>query len=215
LSKARVVSVSALCPNEEAISEALNVLRRGGLVVYPTDTVYGLGADPFNEKAVERVYQVKGRGRDKPLPLLLAESHFAVKLAVMTEVAWLLASRYWPGPLTLVLRARDVAPRQLVWRGLVGLRLPDSPVARALARGLGGTIIGTSANKSGMPPARTVQEAMSMLGDLVDLYMDGGPTPSMKPSTVILVEDDRVEVLREGAIPSSEIVEYLSRRTRR
>jgi L-threonylcarbamoyladenylate synthase len=210
LSRARVVSVDPLCPDKEAVSEALHIMRRGGLVVYPTDTIYGIGADPFNEKAVERVYKVKERGKDKPLPLLLAESHFAVKLALINETAWLLACRYWPGPLTLVLKARSTVPRHLVWKGLVGLRLPDSPIARMLARGLGGAIIGTSANKSGMPPARTVQEAMSMLGDLVDLYIDGGPTPSTKPSTVVLVEDGNVEILREGAIPSSEILKYLS-----
>jgi len=207
---ARVVSVDPRCPDMSVISEALDILRAGGLVVYPTDTLYGLGANPFSEEAVDKVYQVKERGKDKPLPLLLAESHHAVRLAFMTETAWLLAQKYWPGPLTLVLKARGSAPPHIVWKGLIGLRLPDSPIARLLARGLGGAIIGTSANKSGMPPARTVQEAMSMLGEQVDLYIDGGPTPLSRPSTVVLIEDGRVKVLREGAIPASAIREYLA-----
>ena len=190
------------CPDPETLKPAVEALRRGGLVVYPTDTLYGLGADPHNREAVKRVFRVKERPADKPLPILIAESHYALDYVEADKTFWRLAREFWPGPLTIVAPPAPTAPSWL--RGLegVGVRLPGSQLARFLAASLGGSIIGTSANKSGLEPPRTAQEAMFMLGSLVDVYIDGGPTPVGKPSTVVQIVDGRVRILREGAIPA-------------
>ncbi|MEB2836608.1 MAG: L-threonylcarbamoyladenylate synthase [Desulfurococcales archaeon] len=200
--------VDPKCPDPEILREAASILRSGGLVVYPTDTLYGLGADPHNAGAVRRVYEVKERGRDKPLPIILAEAHYAIDYVVPSPLFWMIARLFWPGPLTIVAPASPRAPRYLASSdGMIGVRLPDSRVARELARLTGGAIIGTSANKSGMTPPVTAQEAMAMLGDSVDLYIDGGPTPLGRPSTVIWVVGDEYHVLREGSLPSARIEE--------
>ncbi|MEB3774204.1 MAG: threonylcarbamoyl-AMP synthase [Desulfurococcales archaeon] len=195
---ARVLESDLDCPSREVVKEAVEVLKRGGLVVIPTDTVYGLAADVFNPDAVRRVYRVKERDPGKPLPILLAEAHHAYRLVEPTESFWSLALSYWPGPLTIVSHPREDLPGHLKkWEG-VGVRLPDCNLCRAIARGIGGAIVGTSANISGMPSPRTLADAMSMLGDLVDLYIDGGPTRLGKPSTVVDARSTPPRVIREG-----------------
>ncbi len=201
-----VLVVDPRCPDPGALGEAASILRSGGLVVYPTDTLYGLGADPRNTDAVRRVYEVKERGKDKPLPVILAEAHYAIDYVEPSPLFWRIARLFWPGPLTIVAPASPRAPRHLASSdGMIGVRLPNSTVARELARLTGGAIIGTSANKSGMTPPVTVQEAMAMLGDSVDLYIDGGPAPLGEPSTVILVAGSEYRVIREGSLPITRI----------
>lgn len=201
----RVITVDPTCPSMDTVREAAKVLREGGLVVLPTDTVYGLAADPFNEDAVKRVYQVKERSQTKPLPILLAEAHHALKLVKPTDTFWSLALRHWPGALTLVADPRDDLPMHLKrWEG-IGVRLPDCPLCRAIARKIGGAIIGTSANLSGMESPRTAAQAMSMLGDQVDLYLDGGPTFLGVSSTVVDTRHSPPRVIREGFIKSSAL----------
>jgi len=207
--KASVYTVNPECPSQEAVRAAVDALREGGLVVYPTDTLYGLGADPWNPHAVEKVFKAKERKRDKPLPLIIAEAHYALRLVKPSSSFWRLALAFWPGPLTIVAEASDEAPHYLAWEGMIGVRLPDSIVARLLARAIGGVIIATSANKSGMPPPRTAQDAMSMLGESVSVYLDGGPTPLGVPSTVVIIRNDSVEILREGAIPARDVARAL------
>ena len=198
------------CPSHEVLAKAASIVRRGGLVVFPTDTLYGLGANPFSRDAVSRVYNIKGRSPRKPLPILLAESHHATMLVDAGKKFWALARLFWPGPLTIVAPPAPDAPEWLAGPEGIGVRLPDSPIARGLARLVGGAIVGTSANKSGMEPPRTAQEAMFMLGSTVEAYIDAGLTPLGKPSTVVrLLPDGRVSLIREGAIPGSKIEEAL------
>jgi L-threonylcarbamoyladenylate synthase len=199
------INVDYYCPHLSELDPAIEALKSGGLIVYPTDTLYGLGANPWDKEAVRRVYQVKERPPDRPLPIIIAESHHATALVETSKLFWRLARAFWPGPLTIVAPPLPEAPEWLRGARGIGVRLPNSPVARLLASAIGGAIIGTSANKSGMEPPRSAQEAMFMLGSLVDVYIDAGLTPIGKPSTVVLVSGDRVEVLREGAVPELAI----------
>jgi len=202
----RVVESDCSCPHREVVEEAASVIARGGLVVGPTDTLYGVLADPFNKAAYKRVFKAKGREESKPLPLLLAESHHATRVVEADERFWALARAFWPGPLTIAAPAAPNAPEYLAPRGLVGVRLPDCPLTRAIARAAGGIVTGTSANKSGRPGPVTVYDAIEQLGEEVDLYIDAGPAPLAKPSTVVeLPRGGGYRVLRIGAVAEEEI----------
>ena len=204
-----LVEADCLCPSPGVVDYAVEVIRSGGLVVAPTDTVYGILADPLNSDAVRRVYKVKRRSSDKPLPILLGESHHALLLVDPSHVFWRLALAFWPGPLTIVEEARPGVPRHLEEWGKIGVRLPNCPLVREIARRTGGLLVGTSANKSGMTPPTTAYEAHAQLGDKIDLYIDGGPSLRRVSSTVVEIVDGRVELLREGAIPYEKILRVL------
>jgi len=200
---ARIVNADA----EGALTEAVAVLRGGGVIVYPSDTVYGLGAAASDAQAVERVFAVKGRDTEKPLSLLLANAtDLAPLCADVSPAARTLAERYWPGPLTLVLR-RSPAFRSAALGGgdTVAVRVPDHPFLRDLIRALGEPITGTSANRSGRPACRSAQEAERELGDAADLIVDGGPSGIGPESTVVDLTRGLPLVLREGAIPRTEV----------
>ncbi len=196
----RILETDCYCPDKKAIDEAVEILKNGGVVVAATDTLYGLLADPFNVEALDQVYRIKERPRGKPFPLLLAEAHYALKLVKPTDLFWKLALKYWPGALTLVAEAREDLPNHLASWGKIGVRLPECPLTRILAARIGGVIIGTSANKSGRESPVTVYESISQLGELVDLYIDTGPTLRQGPSTVVDVTGDKPVVYREGVL---------------
>jgi L-threonylcarbamoyladenylate synthase len=200
---ARIVNADA----EDALAEAVAVLKGGGLVAYPSDTVYGLGAAASDERAVERVFVVKGRDAEKALSLLLADAaDLAPLCSEVPLVARVLTQRYWPGPLTLVLR-RSLAFESAALGGgdTVAVRVPDHPFLRELIRALGEPITGTSANRSGRPACRSAQEVERELGDAVDLTIDGGPSAAGPESTVVSLTGSLPTVLREGAIPRVDV----------
>ncbi len=192
-----------------ALREAAEVVRRGGLIVYPTDTVYGLGCDPLNARAVRRVFEVKGRGA-RPLPVLASSIEDIGRIAELSDAALRLAEAFWPGPLTLVLPRKPVLPSVLTC-GLpsVGVRIPGHGFAIELVRACGGLLVGTSANKSGRPPPRTAREALEELGGLVELVIDGGPTPLGIPSTVLDLTGPEPKLLREGPVKIGDIMSAL------
>src|SRR4030043_2097430 len=161
------------------IKLAIEVLKKGGLVAYPTDTVYGLGADPLHEKAVSRIYQVKNRPRNLPLPLLLADKSDLLKVAlIVPDIAWQLIEQFWPGGLTLVVKKNVWVAANITAGGdNVAVRIPDHPVTIALIRGLGNPIVGTSANLSGTQSPVTAEEFSKQLGNKVDLIVDSGRGP--------------------------------------
>jgi L-threonylcarbamoyladenylate synthase len=198
-----------------SIEIAAQVLREGGLVVFPTDTVYGVGAAVDRPDAVARLYVAKGRPLDKPIPVLIADLDQLEKLArEVTPEVRLLAQHFWPGALTIVVPAQPWLPREIVREtGAVGLRMPDHPVALGIISGAGGAVATTSANRSGEREACTVEEAIGALGDAVDLYIDGGRTPGGIPSTVVAFEGSRLVVLRRGALPVEVIEEVLRSRS--
>ncbi|MCE4623924.1 MAG: threonylcarbamoyl-AMP synthase [Caldisphaeraceae archaeon] len=200
-----VLKVDMNCPRMEAIDRVSRVIKSGGLVVIPTDTVYGIIADPFNEEAVKRVYSVKERDERKPLPILLAESHHAFLLVEPGELFWSLAMRFWPGQLTIVEKGSKEIPRHLSSWHEIGLRLPDCRFCRLIASRIGGAIIGTSANISGKESPRSFEEAFTMLSDRVDLYVDGGEFGKGIPSTVVSVVGGSLKILRRGYISEEEL----------
>jgi L-threonylcarbamoyladenylate synthase len=201
----RILRINPEDPDPEILEEALSVLRKGGLVIYPTDTVYGLGADPMNPEAVDKVHEAKRR-TGKPLPLLLDEPGRAERYAEVGKKALRLMREFWPGQLTIILRLRaELPPGITMGTGKIALRVPDCAVARLLAEGLGGAIIGTSANISGAPSPRTAEEAIAQLGEKVDLVLDGGITRHRLSSTIIDLTVDPPRIIRVGPIPPEEI----------
>ncbi|HMM98436.1 MAG TPA: L-threonylcarbamoyladenylate synthase [Anaerolineales bacterium] len=188
-----------------SIARALEILRAGGLVVFPTDTVYGLGSLAFDQAAIESIYAVKGRPLEKAIPILIADAADLDRLArAVTDLARRLASRFWPGPLTLVLPKRADLPAAVSAVDTVGVRVPDHAAARALLRAAGPMAV-TSANLSGRSSPRSAEEAASQLGGRVPLVLDGGETPGGVPSTVVDVSGSVPVILREGPLTLAEI----------
>lgn len=185
-----------------AFSRCREVIQSGGVVVYPTDTFYGIGVDPKNPAAVRRLFDIKGRKEDQPILLLIKNaSEVAEWAADITPRADKLMKQYWPGPLTLVLKAKpDVLPELTAGTGTIGLRVPGTELARELLRFLDTALTGTSANVSGGPSPRTADEAMASIGDVVDLVLDGGTTTGGLPSTILDVRTDQPKVIRQGAV---------------
>jgi L-threonylcarbamoyladenylate synthase len=198
---------------QRQIEQGIAVLREGGVIAFPTDTVYGLGADAFDPAAVERVYEIKDRAREQQVPLLIADmQQMAALTDAPTDLALFLARRFWPGGLTLVLPTGASVPTHLARAPGIALRIPDHPLCLTLIRGLGRPIVGTSANISGTPPALTAEEVREQLGARIDLIIDGGRCPGGKESTVVDVTHQTPAILREGIIPRNDIdrayVEY-------
>lgn len=187
------------------------MLRSGGLVVFPTDTVYGVGADPYNSAAVRRIYRIKGRAESKPLQLLLADaSQIAQVAAELPEAAGEVVRRFFPGGITLVLKRHASLPLRVVAGGAtVGVRVPDHPWCQALLRAFGAPLAATSANRSGEPSPKTAQEAAAQLGGKVDLILDGGPCPLGQESTVLDLSGPRPQLLRSGAVARADIERVL------
>jgi L-threonylcarbamoyladenylate synthase len=182
-----------------SIHEAADVVIRGGVIVYPTDTVYGLGCDPTNEAATRRVYEIKGR-EAKPVPVLCASLEAASGLVRLDGVALELAEEHWPGPLTIVAPMKRTLPELLhQGSGALGVRVPNSESCLELIEACGGYLVGTSANRSGSPACRTAREALRSIGKEVDRILDGGRLVAAE-STVIRIAGERIEVLRKGAV---------------
>ncbi len=191
---------------ERAVAQTVVAVRAGDVVVLPTDTVYGIGCDAFSPDAVARVLEAKGRGREMPPPVLVPDARTVDGLATdLRPYVRDLIAAYWPGPLTLVVTAQS----SLMWdlgetEGTVALRMPDDEVALAVLREAGPMAV-TSANRSGQPPATTILEAATQLGDAVSLYLDGGPRADRQPSTIVDCTGPEPVILREGAIPTAEV----------
>jgi L-threonylcarbamoyladenylate synthase len=192
----------------EQVQTAVRVLKGGGVVSVPTDTLYGLAASAFDERALERLYRIKGRSRSMALPLLLASPDEIVKYTVdVPEITWKLAERFFPGALTLVLHKAERVP-DLVSGGLdtVAIRVPDHWVPREIVRELGVPITGTSANRSGTPGLTTAQAVRDQLGGEIDYVIDGGNCPGGIASTVLDVSGPWPIIIREGAV-SRRVIE--------
>lgn len=191
---------------EAGIAAATTAIRAGELVVLPTDTVYGVGADAFDATAVQRLLDAKGRGREMPPPVLISTA--ATLDALASEVpSWarLLVEKYWPGPLTIVVREQG----SLQWdlgetRGTVAVRVPQDPVALELLARTGPLAV-SSANLSGQPAATDADQAAAMLGEKVEVILDGGPTTDEVPSTIVDCTGEQPRLLRVGAIGAEEL----------
>ena len=190
-----------------ALEIAIASMQKGGVIAFPTDTVYGIGASLTQPAALARIYEVKGRSLDKPLPILVSRPEVIATLSDAPDSDLLkLASHFWPGPLTVILRANASLPSEVVAPdGTFGVRVPDHSIALTIAQHNGGAIATTSANRSGMPPACHAHEIQKMLGDEIDVILDGGITPQSTASTVIRRDGDTITIVREGAVPQDEI----------
>lgn len=197
---------TSVSPDPALLERAAEILRQGGLVAYPTDTVYGLAALPTDERAVERLFEAKGRPSERSVPLLIASpADLALIAAEVPDVAQRLIAEFWPGALTIVLRKAATFHSAAVG-DTVALRVPDHPVPRELVRLLGSPITGTSANVSGGPQPLTADDVHAQLGESVDLIIDGGRCLGGKPSTVVDCTVEPPRIVREGAISREELV---------
>ena len=195
---AEMLSVDPQHPRGRHISRAVEVLRSGGVIIYPTDTIYGLGCDITSKEAIERVLAIKGRSHKKPMSFICADLTNISQYAHVSNHAYRILKRCLPGPYTFVLPATRETPRILQTKQkTVGLRVPDHPVPMALVRELGNPIISTSANRSNEEVLTDPAELANILGSQVDLVLECGVLPVM-PSSVVSLLDDRVEILREG-----------------
>jgi len=189
------------------LDRAVDRLRAGGVVAYPTDTLYGLAADPRIPDAVARVFALKGRAETSALTLIAADAEQASGAAFFSARAAAVAAAMWPGPVTIVATARSgLAPEALAAGTTVGVRVPNHDVARALARRFGFCVTATSANRSGEPPTADPDAVLSALPG-IDLLIDGGAAPGGLPSTIVDATSDVLRLIREGAVPWSRVLE--------
>jgi len=186
---------------QNEIRKAIRLLKQGELIVYPTDTLYGLGADIFNEEAIKKVYEVKKRPFDLPLSIAIASVDEINEYAYMNEIAYKIAHEFLPGAITIILKKRKVIP-DIIAKEKIGIRIPANEIALKIAKEL--PITATSANIHGKNPPKEIKEAKGQLGNKIALYIDGGKLPG-KPSTIVDVSEGKIKVIREGAIRRGEI----------
>jgi L-threonylcarbamoyladenylate synthase len=208
---AEILKVTPEAPEQRVVDYAASFIQRGSVVGTPTDTFYGLCADPFNLAAIGRVYEVKGRPESKALPILVSSIEQAFVLVRDVPDHFLtLANRYWPGALTIVLEATHRIPLKVTGNtGRVALRWANSKVACEIINAVGGPITGTSANLSGMPACTNAADLLMQLGDRLPLILDAGDTRAVVPSTIVRLEGDDWMIIREGAISEEEIQKTL------
>jgi L-threonylcarbamoyladenylate synthase len=203
----RRVFVNPARPHRDAVHEAAKLIRAGAVVAIPTDTLYGLAANPFSEEAVLRVFAAKGRPADRPLPLVAADvGQIEAHLGRLPPRAAALAARFWPGPLTLVIAApAGLAPQVTAGTGSVGVRVPAAAVARAVSLAVGHPITATSANISDEPGTADPAVVEASLGDRIDLLIDGGTTPGGPASTIVDMTVNPPALVRAGAISWEQV----------
>jgi len=206
---AEMLSIDPKEPEPDRIARVVQSLNTGHVAALPTDTFYGLAVDPVNLRAVDRIYEIKTRARHKPLSLLISETAQAYGLARDIDTAFdRLAERFWPGPLTIIVKAGARLPLRVTANtGNVALRVPESPIARAVVEALGLPITATSANLRGMPECTDAHFVRAQLADQIPLIVDGGSTPRSIPTTIIDLSGggNSWMIIREGAVPTHEI----------
>lgn len=204
------ITVDPVRPDVALVARAAEVIRRGGIAGFPTDTFYGLAVDPRNDAAVRRLFEVKGRDEGQPVPLVGADAAQADEAGMFGAMERRLAAAFWPGPLTIVVAcSAALAPRVHAGRGTVGIRVPAHTTARTLAAAAGGCITATSANPSGRPPAVTADEVAAALGDRLDVLVDAGPAPGGSASTIVEFVQGQIVLHRAGAVAWDRVLESL------
>jgi len=208
---ARRLVVDADKPDPQVVEEAAEVIRRGGLVVIPTDTAYGLAGNPMDTVVVRRILEVKERKGKPGMPVLAADVSQVEDVAVLSGVARSLAESFWPGGLTLIIPARRPFPEGVQGPGgTLAVRVPSHMVARMIISRVGFPVTGTSANRSGGPSPRTAEEAIAQIGEYVDLVLDSGPTSHTADSTILDCTVDPPRAVRWGAVGREELSRWLA-----
>ena len=207
-----IVKINSQQPESSLVTYVAEKIRAGEVLGMPTDTFYGLAADPFNLHAVDRIYEIKSRSRHKPLSLLIESVDQAAEMAwPVPEIFYLLARRFWPGPLTIIVKADPKLPLKVTANtGNVALRVPAAEVPLAIIRSSGLPITATSANLHGEMECTSAMAVRDQLGDCLSIIVDGGQVPGVMPTTIVdLTGDGGWRVLRHGAIPEEQIIELL------
>ncbi len=196
--------------NDSLINQAIATLKGGGVVAFPTDTVYGIGVDPFQPEAVRKLYQIKGRPIDKPIPILVGSVDDIERVAQnLPPIFSQLAAQLWPGELTLIVEAKALPSEVTAGGDTVGVRMPDHPLTLALLQRFGGAIATTSANKSDEPPATSAEEVRSELGEFVNVILDGGQTATRIASTVLDLSVSPPQIRRHGGISMDQLAPFI------
>ncbi len=203
----RVIRISAN-DNKAALVEAAEEIRKGGIVAFPTETFYGLGVAFSKEETLSKLFELKRRPKDKPMPLIIGDiAALSVVASVPEKIALKIIKRFWPGPLTILFAAKTTIPCLITGgTGKVALRVPGSSFALDLARAVGYPLTATSANVSGMPPAQSADEVIGYFDEAIDIVIDGGRAPGERPSTIIDVSDGTIRLVRQGAVPYEDIL---------
>lgn len=206
-----VLKISPDRPDEILIAKAVNTLKAGGVVAYPTETFYGLGVDGHNAKAIEKIYRIKGRNFRNPISIIIGNKKDLIRLVEeIPENARILMYHFWPGALTIVFAASsNVSPFLTAGTCKIGIRVSSSPIATILAKALSHPITATSANRSDEAECTTAAAVIQCIGDQIDMVIDGGTTPGIAGSTIIDVTELPPVVLREGIIPTSLIHSFV------
>jgi L-threonylcarbamoyladenylate synthase len=208
MSTPKTYRISPEIPNPDIIQEAAGIIRKGGVIAFPTRCLYGLGADAFNPDAISRIFKIKQRPTEKPILILIDDPNRLKNLVThISEAAKAISERFWPGRVTLVFDASAKVPDTLTaGTGKIGIRLAGHPVAAALARAIQGPTTGTSANVSGNPGCHHIKDLQPAVAEQLDLILDAGPLKGGKGSTVVDVTGKIPRVLREGVVSKSEII---------
>lgn len=201
------ISIDPQAPEQEHIHRAVEICLKGGVIAYPTETVYGIGGDPLRLDVIERIDQLKGRGPEKTFLLLVSSRiQWSTYVEYIPPCAIPLIKKFWPGPLTLIFPASRMLPFRLTGeKGTIGLRESPDPICQALVTAFGKPLISTSANPSGKPPARSAREVMEYFPQGLDLILDGGERLAFQPSTVLDISQNRPVLLRTGPIDKTAI----------
>ncbi len=203
-----IISIDPRHPDRSEISRAVEFLKSGQVIAYPTETIYGLGADALSRKAVKRIYDLKSRDYGLPISILVADlKMLRTVVASVPDRTLPLMRKYWPGPLTILFPVSDIIPKGFVTNtGKIGIRVSSNPVAAALVESFGGPITTTSANLSGFPPSLSVKHVQKYFGEKLPCIVDGGECEPSRGSTVVDIADESMRIIREGAISADEVI---------
>ncbi len=203
-----IIHIDPREPDLRDIERVVEFLRKGEVIAYPTETIYGLGADVFNRKAVKKIYDLKARDYGLPISILVADLEMLREcLDHVPDEALPLIRKFWPGPLTILFPASDKFPRSLVTNtGKVGIRISSNPIASAIVRCFGQPITTTSANRSGFPPSLNVRHIQKYFGDRIPCIIDGGECEPSRGSTVVDISAETMRIIRDGAVPADEVI---------
>lgn len=206
-----VLLINPVHPEPDLLTKAADVILQGGVIGYPTETVYGLGANALSDAVVEKIFELKGREKNKPILIIASELDEVKKLAASFPAqAEILANAFWPGALTMIFEAApQLSPLLLGGGNQIGIRIPGNQICLELLKLCGVPITSTSANLSGKANPISAREVFENFGDKLDLIIDGGPSQSRTPSTVLQIDTDRLTLIREGAIPKAKIEEII------
>lgn len=209
--KTEIIRINPSLVEQEKIEIVAQILSREGVIAYPTDTFYGLGANTFSKKAVHRIYRLKKRKETKPLSVFISDLGMLERIAAAVHPSFFsLATEFWPGPLTLILKAAPGFPEDLLGPGhSLGIRLPNLSWLRELVRVVGFPLTATSANISGEREISDPEEVVQIFKNKVNLIVDGGKTPGGLSSTIVDLTSEKPKIIREGAIPRSKLMKYL------